>query len=141
MNRQVRIARTMLLDAMLLGVVLAKDGDRDEILAEIKPNDMTSVTGRQLLESIKDGSKSRFVKLMARRLGVQMSTEERAIPAVLRTVKLRNASEAARSMTKIMLESINDSHDLEDTAEAWAEALEQLQRVVVMEKKLETRKK
>jgi len=131
----------MLLDAMLLGVVLAKDGDRDEILAEIKPNDMTSVTGRQLLESIKDGSKSRFVKLMARRLGVQMSTEERAIPAVLRTVKLRNASEAARSMTKIMLESINDSHDLEDTAEAWAEALEQLQRVVVMEKKLETRKK
>lgn len=134
--RTIRLARTMLLDAMLLGAALAIDGDKEMILDSLKPSDMTSESGRLIFESIKDGERKRFAKIMARRYGVVIKKGERALPAILRSVQLRNSSEALRSMTKHILEYLNHDDQLGDVAEAWEEGLAHLKRVVEIEKSL-----
>lgn len=133
MNKEVRQSRTILLEYMLLGAVLCKNGDKALILESLEPKDMTASTGRALLESIKDSDRTRFAKVMQRRYGVLMNEDERSIEAILREVKLRQATEAIRGMANIVLETVNTSDRIGDHLEAWEEAIELIRQVVDIE--------
>lgn len=136
MNTQVRLARQMVIEAMLIGVMLARDDDASTVLEAMDPKDMTSVTGRQLLESIKDGNRKRFAKIMSRRYGVRVKDDERAVQAILRTVQLRNAAESLRSMSAAIAEQVRNHDSLGDVAEQWEEGLDVLRRVLKLESEL-----
>lgn len=135
MNREVRLARTMILDAMLIGVMLASDDDAKTVCDAVSPSDMTSVTAQRLLEAIKDKDRKRFGKLMARRYGVDIRSDERAVPAILRTVLTRNASEALRGMSAAIAEQVRETDSIGDVIEQWEEGLAVLRRVAALEQK------
>lgn len=135
-NREVRMARTMILDAMLIGAVLSQEGDAGMILESIKPEDMSSASGRLMLETIIEKDRKRFAKLIARRYGVVIRDDERAMPAILRAMQLRKSAEVARGMSQVMLESVQQWDDLTDIAEQWEEGLSFLKRVVEVQRQM-----
>ena len=129
MSREVRLARKMVLEYILLGVAISRDGDAALVQDQMTPDEMTSEVGRQLLDSIKTGQKGRFAKIMRRRYGVTIKEDERAIDGILRSVKLKTASETARAMSHALAVSIRDSDDLRDVVEVWEEGLSVLRKV------------
>jgi len=129
LNREIRLAKSMVLEAMLLGAALSQEGDREMIMDAIKPGDLASVTMRKLMEALADKDKDRFSKIISRRYGVIIKNGERALPAIVRTTQYRAASEAVRGLCAVMLETVQECDSLTDITEMWQEGIDMLRRV------------
>lgn len=134
--RDIRLSRSILLEAMLLGVAISKAGDAKKVCDALISDRMTAVTSRQLLDAIKTRDKSRFAKIMKQRYGVVLKESESAVEGLLRNVLLRQSSEIARETMKWIIESVHHTDSLGDIAEKLEECLVALRNVVKVEESL-----
>jgi len=131
--REVRLARAMILDAMILGaeimrLTIESSGDDPPSTDGFEPSEMISKTGVKLLTALKNKDKKSFAAVMASQYGVLVGPRERSLDAIVRTVRFVKAGEVAREMATMILEEIAEAGTLEDITERWEEALHVLKR-------------
>jgi len=127
-RKTIQLQRRLLVDAMLLGVVLAKEGDAAKIREELEPKDMITASGQLLLESIVSQDRKRFASLLRRRFGIDLLPDKTVAESLLSHAKRSNAVMAALDMSEILLHEIRNANTLEDIEDRWAEGLQAIKR-------------
>ena len=126
--KTIQMTRRLIVEAMLLGMALSKDGDAERV-RKLKPDEFTSHANQLILQSILDQNRPRFSKLMNRRYSMQMDPAD-PCGSLMKHLKKVNAVDAALDMTEILLLEVEKRDELRDIEEKWSEALVILRRAI-----------